>query len=105
MTKKRYYNRHTMGQDWGGRRPLNPTNVPRVTYKQVEAYAEKHNMEVRREGYVWASGMWMGRLKGSNIWRTIGQTNYLALECMKEICEEDGFSKQLFEKDIEKDKL
>lgn len=100
MSKYRVSNRHTMGQDWGGRRALNPPNVPRVSYRDVLAYAESHNMEVKREGYIWASGMWSGRIKGSSIWRTIGQTNYLALTHMQDICEGDGYFRDIYEKDL-----
>ena len=65
--------RHTMGQDWGGRRKENPPNAPRITSCEVTEFAQQNDIETRREGL----GMWF-YLKDS-IWYTLGQTNYLAL--------------------------
>lgn len=79
----------TMGQDWGGRRKSNPDNAPRVTRIQVEKFAEEHGYEIEREGYWWASDMWKGRIKGTAVWRTLGQTNYLALEQLKYLVSEE----------------
>lgn len=72
------YSRHTMGQDWGGRRPMNPPNCPKVTRKQVLKFAENINVTIWREGY----GMWwFMRDDGASV--TLGQTNYIALEYLK----------------------
>ena len=66
-------------QDWGGRRKLNPDNAPRVSRQDILGFAQQHAIVVRREGL----GMWF-RLDGST-WYTIGQTNYLAMECLRRL--------------------
>lgn len=79
----RISNRHTMGQDWGGRRPLNPPNAPKVTGNMLFQYAKEHNIKIKRDGYWWASGMWM--YCDNEKWFTAGQTNYLAMETLKRL--------------------
>jgi len=78
MTYRRPMNRHTMGQDWGGRRALNPTGCPKVSGSDVRAYAAAHGFEVKREGL----GMWWFK-SARHDWLTCGQTNYLALKHLK----------------------
>lgn len=73
--RKKYskLNRHTMGQDWGGRRGDNPPECPYVTGDQVRAYAKSIGVEVKREGL----GMWFRKIDEK--WYTLGMTNYIAL--------------------------
>lgn len=71
-------NRHTMGNDWGGRGRANPPNAEKVSATDVRAYAAEHGFKVRREGPGWS--MWFGCPVESNAWRTLGTTNYLALQ-------------------------
>jgi hypothetical protein len=69
--------RHTMGNDWGGRRAENPAGARRVSGKEVLACAQASGVEVRREGQGWS--MWWYRRSGEP-WRSLGTTNYRALE-------------------------
>ncbi|MFA5036422.1 MAG: hypothetical protein WC479_04530 [Candidatus Izemoplasmatales bacterium] len=79
--------RHTMGQDWGGRRKVNPENCPKVTDKEVEAKAKELVLEVQRgdfsrrdHGFMHSpQGTWWYRNPIDNKWYTIGATNYWAL--------------------------
>lgn len=72
----------TMSQDWGGRRPLNPSNCPRISGKQVCKEAKCYGIEVKREGL----GMWWYKKNG--LWYTLGQTNYLAFNFLQIIIKE-----------------
>lgn len=82
-----------MGNDWGGRRKLNPDNAARVTRQQVLKYAADHRIEVKRDGL--GSGMWF--FKRGPVWCTLGQTNYIALRWMqKEIVEACKFCREGF---------
>jgi hypothetical protein len=76
--------RHTMGQDWGGRRAANPSDAPRITREQVEQYAQSIGVEIEREG----KGMWWFINKDNGKRYTLGQTNYLALEYLKQMKQE-----------------
>lgn len=67
----------TMGQDWGGRRPLNPEGCPKVTADQVRSRAKRLGIEVKREG----KGMWW--FKKESQWYTLGMTNFLAIRFLK----------------------
>jgi hypothetical protein len=68
-----------MGQDWGGRRKVNPDNIKRVTRKSVLDFAKKLDIEVMREG----QGMWL--YKKNDIWYTLGQTNYIAIQTLTKL--------------------
>lgn len=77
--------RHTMGQDWGGRRRENPENCPKVSQKDVITLAQALNIKVFRGGF-FANGeaynephgtWWYKDYQGT--WRTLGTTNYLAV--------------------------
>lgn len=63
-------------QDWGGRRKVNPDNVPKISRKDVLSEAKKLGVEIRREGL----GMWLVYIEEKHNWYTLGQTNHLALE-------------------------
>lgn len=80
--------RHTMGQDWGGRRKLNPDDAPRVSGKQVRAKATSLGIEIKNEGLYGRGGMWFWK-RPDGKWYTLGQTNYLAIEQLSRI-EETG---------------
>ncbi len=76
-----------MGQDWGGRKKMNPPGCPKVTRKDVFAYAELHGIQVKWGGptavengtwWYWAS---------DGVWRTAGVTNYLCREFLKSLPE------------------
>ena len=41
------YIRHIMGNDWGGRRKQNPGGCPKVTRKDVFAYADSQEILVK----------------------------------------------------------
>lgn len=91
--------RHTMGNDWGGRRKENPENVPRVTAKMVEDYAASIHVEIRRDGI---RGMWfyVGGFKlESACWYTLGSTNYLALENLRKLQKEKGNGRSKYQRD------
>ena len=62
----------TMGQDWGGKRPLNPDNCLKISSKQVYERANHLGIKIKREGL----GMWW--YQKNDCWFTLGQTNYLA---------------------------
>ena len=74
-------NRHTMGQDWGGRRASNPAGIPRITARQVVKCAAEHGLVVKREGPGWS--MWFVLRNGN--WITLGDTNYLAIQQLKRL--------------------
>lgn len=85
--------RHTMGQDWGGRRASNPKDAPRVTAAQVMAAAERAGVEVRRGDFSRVPGsqtffhstgwaMWWRRKPGEG-WFTMADTNYNALKALE----------------------
>jgi hypothetical protein len=44
------YIRHTMGNDWGGRRKQNPEGCPKVTWKDVFAYVASWGIHVKWGG-------------------------------------------------------
>lgn len=73
--------RHTMGQDWGGRRPLNPPDACKVTRKQVEEFAYQHSIKIKREG----RGMWFYYDAEKGGWYTAGMTNYIAIHALNKI--------------------
>lgn len=81
--------RNTMGQDWGGRRKMNPDNCPVVRRIQVIVAAVKIGVKVKREG----QGMWWVSGAGIEKWFTLGQTNYIALYNLQHF---DEFRKKLF---------
>lgn len=80
----RNYIRHTMGQDWGGRRADNPKDAPKVTGKMVEQRAAELGMSVKREGPGWS--MWLVQRPG-DCWRNLGPTNFKALTSLNWIAE------------------
>lgn len=82
-------NRHTMGQDWGGRKPLNPLDCPKVTAKQVIAKAQDYGIEIFRGGffsdgssYPSSQGPWWYKDRQGN-WLVLQNTNYLALTALE----------------------
>lgn len=88
------YRRHTMGQDWGGRKKLNPEDCPKVTSQQVAALAQDAGVEIFRGGFL-ADGSsyqephgtwWYKDREGT--WRTLGMTNYLAICLIREFMNE-----------------
>ena len=87
--------RHTMGNDWGGRAKINPENAPKVTGKMVLDYAENHSIQVFRGEFSKIDrsiiksqqGTWW-YLGNDNVWRTFGQTNYLAMCNLKKMVAE-----------------
>ena len=80
MTK----NRHTMGQDWGGRRKSNPDNCPKITKKMVYDLASELGIEIRRGDYFHDLSFyhsdrgtwWIYNIEFK--WVTMGDTNYWA---------------------------
>jgi hypothetical protein len=66
-----------MGQDWGGRRKVNPARVPKTTRKQVEHFAAENNVQIKRPGP--GNGTWW-LLFPDGQWRTAGMTNWIALQ-------------------------
>lgn len=79
------YIRHTMGQDWGGRRRINPIDAPKVSKQDVYTFAEKHGINVQRaittgSGlYPSNQGPWWRFDRIKEEWLTCGNTNY---ECI-----------------------
>ena len=73
-------------QDWGGRRPENPPEAPKVTRKDLERFAQEHNFEIRRTGP--GNGTWWTKCS-DGVWRTAGMTNYLCLDHLKQRLEEE----------------
>lgn len=77
---------HTMGQDWGGRRRLNPENCPTITRSMVILRAAELGIKVRR-GHILSEhafqnserGTWWAYSYDKKQWLTIGDTNFLAL--------------------------
>ncbi len=78
MTYHRPMNRHTMGQDWGGRPPANPPGCDKVTGSEIRQLAELLGIPVKREGGGWS--MWLGFWDGA--WWTLGTTNWIARESL-----------------------
>jgi hypothetical protein len=82
-----------MGQDWGGRRKVNPENCPKVTNKEVEAKAKELNLTIQlgdfsridHEFMYSPQGMWWYQNPMDKRWYTIGMTNYLALCFLQQI--------------------
>lgn len=72
--------RHTMGQDWGGRKKANPDNVPKITKGMVEVEAIKKGFTARREGGNF-SYWWL--LKNNKRFIGLGMTNYIAFMYIK----------------------
>lgn len=66
------------GQDWGGRRKVNPSGAPRVTRNDVLRFAQENGLTVRRDGL---SNWWL--LNDDGVWRTSGITNFLALSHLR----------------------
>ena len=90
--------RHTMGQDWGGRRKINPDGCPVITSKMVLAKAEELGIDVLRGepskapggGFIHSSkGVWWIARESSEPGLvplvTLGSTNYLALRQLEKI--------------------
>lgn len=75
MTTKRM-TRHTMGNDYGGRKAVNPAGSPRVSVDQVYSAAQAAGVLVKRESAGWA--MWWVQRPG-DVWRTLATTNLLAV--------------------------
>jgi len=79
--------RHTMGQDWGGRRKLNPNNAPVVTAKEVEDYAASMGVTVFRATQTRYSlhpssrGTWWYETEKGYV--SLGDTNFIALQTLK----------------------
>ncbi len=44
------YIRHTMGNDWGGRRKQNPEGCPKVTQKDVFANVDSQGIRIKWGG-------------------------------------------------------
>ncbi len=63
-----------MGQDQARRPGPNPPGAPRVTGSQVVALAERKGKQVRKHDGCW----WVLDVDGE--WRTLGVTNYLAVQ-------------------------
>ncbi|MBS1722712.1 MAG: hypothetical protein JSS66_06855 [Armatimonadetes bacterium] len=80
------YLRNTMGQDGPGRPKANPTDAPKVTSKQVYAFAEQHSLIVKRST-PGAWSMWWVK-DADDEWRTVSNTNYHALESLGRIAQE-----------------
>jgi hypothetical protein len=78
--------RHTMGQDVAGSRRLNPEGVPKITRQQVLDRAAELNIRVKRDGDCGVRGMWWF-LDSKCTWRSLGMTNYLALQCLERVSE------------------
>lgn len=83
--------RHTMGQDWGGRRKVNPDGCPVITSKMVLAKADELGIEMLRGepstspggGFIPSlGGMWW--ICGDKL-ISAGATNYFALETLRRI--------------------
>lgn len=72
--------RHTMGNDWGGRKASNPPNARRVTAAEVRSAATEAGVQVKRDGVGWT--MWWVKLPEGE-WRTLANTNFLALSLLQ----------------------
>jgi hypothetical protein len=73
-------NRHTMGNDWGGRPAANPAGAPRVSREAVLQAAAEAGVEVKRPKGAWS--MWWVR-RPDDVWRTLATTNFLACESLR----------------------
>lgn len=75
-------NRQTMGNDWGGRRKINPDDCPKVTGETVRTKAAMLNVFVRRGDFIGINfhpsdrGIWWYLENGK--WLILGATNYVA---------------------------
>lgn len=78
------WSRHTMGQDWGGRRKTNPDNCPKITRKMIEDLANENHIEVWNDGYGGYHGTWLYK-KPDGINYVLGSTNYIAFEHLKRV--------------------
>lgn len=76
------YSRHTMGNDWGGRRKMNPEGCPKVTRQDVLDYAKSKGVEVWNDGDYGARGTWWQKDE-NGVSLTLGITNYIALQTLK----------------------
>lgn len=76
--------RHTMGQDWGGRRKTNPEGTPKITMRQVNDYAKEIGVEVWREPGNYS--MWWLMRNGKK-YKTLGMTNFQALNYLHRLAE------------------
>lgn len=80
-----------MGQDWGGRRPLNPPDAPKVTKQDVETAAKEAGLQVFRGGFFHDKTTYQSDratwwvLADNGQWYTLGDTNYIALTSIQEI--------------------
>lgn len=79
------YSRHTMGQDWGGRHATNPSNAPKVTKKDVLAFATEHGFEVKRDPGHYST--WWITMNGTRY--TLGSTNWEALQTLGRIARKE----------------
>jgi hypothetical protein len=82
-----------MGQDWGGRRRMNPEGCPKVTAEDVLAKAAVMGVEVKRGGWFKSTGSFYHSAYGTwwikeDVWRQIGGTNFLALQYLERITNE-----------------
>lgn len=72
-----------MGQDWGGRRPVNPPGAPIIKASEIYELATRLFITVRRGDFT-SSGAWLCSDRGiwwyedNGKWFTLGATNYVA---------------------------
>ena len=79
------YIRHTMGNDWGGRRKQNPEGCPKVTWKDVFAYVASRGIHVKWGGPTAVeNGTWW-YWSSDDRFQTAGTTNYLCMEFLKSL--------------------
>jgi hypothetical protein len=79
MARRRPMNRHTMGQDWGGRRRENPVDAPRVSRNDVLAAAAELAFTVRKSRR-FAGWEYHDADRG---WCSAGSTNFLCVQFMR----------------------
>jgi len=75
------FRRHTMGHDYPISRRLNPVDAPKITETDLLKFAKSMGEDIRREGH----GMWFVWDRESELWKTLGMTNFLALQQLKRI--------------------
>jgi hypothetical protein len=79
------YSRHTMGQDWGGRHATNPNGAPKVTRKDVLAFAERKGLTVKRDPGTYST--WWIHKDGTRY--TLGSTNWEAMQTLRRMYPEN----------------
>ena len=81
--------RHSMGNDWGGRKPAIPGGTPRVHRDQVIAAADRAGVQVKRAspitGLTTAGWSMWWVLRPNDVWRTLATTNHQALKELEEL--------------------